>query len=332
MPSILAVGSVAYDSVKTPFGEVKEVLGGSATFFSVVASFFCRVDLVACVGEDFRREDVQFLESRNVDLKGLEYMKGRTFRWKGEYGYDLNEAHTLETELNVFSKFRPKIPIKYRNSEYVFLGNIDPALQREVISQVQKPRLVACDTMNYWIEGRFQSLVKTLQHVGILIINDAEARQLANEVNLVRAARKILGWGPRIVVIKRGEYGVLMVRVAGVQNLDQGSSLDTPVSGSDLSIFGAPAYPLEDVFDPTGAGDSFAGGFMGYLAGINRFDAQAIRQATIFGSVMASFCVEKFSLDRLRELTYTEIEIRYKEFREMTQFEDIEELGKLLSS
>ena len=194
MPSILAVGSVAYDSVKTPFGEAEEVLGGSATFFSVVASFFSRVDLVACVGEDFRKEDVQFLESRNVDLEGLEYMEGRTFRWKGEYGYDLNEAHTLDTELNVFSNFHPKIPEKYRNSEYVFLGNIDPALQRDVISQVEKPQLVACDTMNYWIEGRFQSLVKTLQHVGILIINDAEARQLANEVNLVRAARKILGW------------------------------------------------------------------------------------------------------------------------------------------
>ncbi len=332
MPSILAVGSVAYDSVKTPFGEAEEVLGGSATFFSVVASFFSRVNLVACVGEDFRKEDVQFLESRNVDLEGLETMKGRTFRWKGEYGYDLNEAHTLETELNVFSNFHPKIPKKYRNSEYVFLGNIDPALQRDVISQVEKPQLVACDTMNYWIEGRFQSLVKTLQHVGILIINDAEARQLANEVNMVRAARKILGWGPRIVVIKRGEYGVLMFQVQGEQSLDHGSSMDTPVSEGDLSIFGAPAYPLEDVFDPTGAGDSFAGGFIGYLAGVNRLDPQAIRQATIFGSVMASFCVEKFSLDRLRELTYTEIELRYKEFREMTRFDDIEELNEVLSS
>ena len=332
MPSILAVGSVAYDSVKTPFGEAEEVLGGSATFFSVVASFFCRVDLVACVGEDFRREDVQFLESRNIDLEGLEVMEGRTFRWKGEYGYDLNEAHTLETELNVFSNFRPKIPAKYRDSKYVFLGNIDPTLQREVLSQVQKPQLVACDTMNYWIEGRFQALVQILKHVGILIINDAEARQLANEVNLVRAARKILGWGPRIVVIKRGEYGVLMFQVQGEQSLDHGSSLNTPVSGADLSIFGAPAYPLEDVFDPTGAGDSFAGGFIGYLAGVNRLDTQAIRQATIFGSVMASFCVEKFSLDRLRELTYTEIELRYKEFREMTRFEDIEELDKVLSS
>ena len=332
MSSILAVGSVAYDSVKTPFGKAEEVLGGSATFFSVVASFFCRVNLVACVGEDFRREDVEFLESRNVDLEGLEYMEGRTFRWKGEYSYDLNEAHTLETELNVLSNFRPKIPKKYRDSEYVFLGNIDPTLQREVLSQVEKPRLVACDTMNYWIEGRFQSLVKTLKQVGILIINDAEARQLANEVNMLRAARKILGWGPRILVIKRGEYGVLMFQVQGEQSLDQGSALDVPVSEGDLSIFGAPAYPLEDVFDPTGAGDSFAGGFMGYLAGVNRLDTQALRQATIFGSVMASFCVEKFSLDRLRELTYTEIELRYKEFREMTHFEDIEELDKVLSS
>ena len=316
MASILAVGSVAYDSVKTPFGEVEEVLGGSGTYFSVAASFFTQVDLVACVGQDFRRQDVQFLESRNIDLEGLETMDGRTFRWKGEYGYDLNERTTLDTQLNVFS-----------DSDYVFLGNIDPALQREVISQVQKPQLVACDTMNYWIDGHFESLLETLKYVGILLVNDSEARQLAREANLVKAARKILGWGPEIVVIKRGEYGVLMFQVDRQASLGQAGL----PQGGELSVFGAPAYPLEDVFDPTGAGDSFAGGFMGYLAGVNRSDAQAMRQAIIFGSVMASFSVEKFSLDRLKELTYTEIELRYREFKEMTHFEDFEELPSLLT-
>ncbi len=327
MASILAVGSVAYDSVKTPFGEVEEVLGGSGTYFSVAASFFTQVDLVACVGQDFCRQDVQFLESRNIDLEGLETMDGRTFRWKGEYGYDLNERTTLDTQLNVFSDFQPKIPEKDGDSDYVFLGNIDPALQREVISQVQKPQLVACDTMNYWIDGHFESLLETLKYVGILLVNDSEARQLAREANLVKAARKILGWGPEIVVIKRGEYGVLMFQVDRQASLGQAGL----PQGGELSVFGAPAYPLEDVFDPTGAGDSFAGGFMGYLAGVNRSDAQAMRQAIIFGSVMASFSVEKFSLDRLKELTYTEIELRYREFKEMTHFEDFEELPSLLT-
>ncbi len=328
MASILAVGSVAYDSVKTPFGEVEEVLGGSGTYFSVAASFFTQVDLVACVGQDFRRQDVQFLESRNVDLEGLEVMEGQTFRWKGEYGYDLNERRTLDTQLNVFSDFKPKIPEKDHKSDYVFLGNIDPALQREVISQVLKPQLVACDTMNYWIDGHFESLLETLKYVGILLVNDSEARQLAREANLLKAARKILGWGPEIVVIKRGEYGVLMFQVD-----HQASKGQVGLSqGGELSVFGAPAYPLEDVADPTGAGDSFAGGFMGYLAGVNRSDAQAMRQANIFGSVMASFSEEKFSLDRLKELTYTEIELRYREFKEMTDFEDLEEVPSTLTS
>ena len=331
MASILAVGSVAYDSIKTPFGEVEEVLGGSATYFSVTASFFTQVHLVACVGTDFRRQDVQLLQSRDIDVQGLEYMDGQTFRWKGEYGYDLNEAHTLETQLNVFSDFRPKIPEKYRNSDYVFLGNIDPTLQREVLSQVEKPQLVACDTMNYWISGHFKSLLETLKYVDILLVNDSEARQLAQEANLVKAARRILAWGPTIVVVKRGEYGVLMFQMNFKSSLPrlspfQGSGSKPVSSRGSLSVFGAPAYPLEDVFDPTGAGDSFAGGFMGYLGGVNRCDEQTIRQAIIFGSVMASFNVEKFSLDRLKELTFTEIQLRYKELKQMTQFEDIEEV------
>jgi len=311
MAPMLVVGSVAYDSVKTPFGEVKEALGGSAVYSSVAASFFTQVNLVACVGQDFDRQDVRLLETRNVDLKGLEYISGKTFRWKGEYGDDLNEAHTLETQLNVFSDFCPKIPEKYKSAEYIFLGNIDPTLQRDVLKQVEKPALVACDTMNYWITGHFKSLLNTLKFVDILLINDSEAHQLAEEANLVKAVRKIISWGPRILVVKRGEYGVLMFHV--------------DAQSGALVAFGVPAYPLEEVLDPTGAGDSFAGGFMGYLAGLGRHDTQTIRQAVIFGSVMASFNVEKFSLNRLRELTFTEIELRYKEFKEMTHFEDVKE-------
>ena len=307
---VLVVGSVAYDSVKTPFGEVEQALGGSAVFFSVSASFFSKVHLVACVGKDFRPEDRFLLESRDVDLAGLEVIDGETFRWKGQYSGGLNEAETLETHLNVFAGFQPKIPEKYRELDYVFLGNIDPTLQRQVVSQVKAPRLVACDTMNYWIDGQFQSLMETLKKVHILIINDTESKKLAQEANLVKAARKILGWGPRVLVVKRGEYGVTKFSL-------------TP--SRELSVFGVPAYPVEEVFDPTGAGDSFAGGLMGYLSGTNRTDEEAIRQAIVFGSVMASFNVEKFSLDRLRELTFTEVQFRFREFLDLTHFEQISE-------
>ncbi|HUG42602.1 MAG TPA: PfkB family carbohydrate kinase [Acidobacteriota bacterium] len=309
--SILVVGSVAYDSVQTPFGEADKVLGGSATYFSISAGFFTDVRLVACVGADFREEDREFLRSRMVDLEGLESSDGETFFWKGRYGYDLNEAETLETRLNVFADFHPRIPDRYRNTEYVFLGNIDPVLQREVLTQVNRPVLVACDTMNYWIEGHFQALQQTLKHVHVLLINDGETRQLAREANLVRAARKILSWGPHTLVVKRGEYGVLQFRRR---------------ASGEVTVFAAPAYPLESVFDPTGAGDTFAGGFMGYLAGTGRVDDRAMRQAIVFGSVMASFTVEKFSLDRLRELTFTEIKLRHKEFKELTHFEDLSEV------
>lgn len=311
--SLLAVGSVAYDSVETPFGRVEDVLGGSATYFSLAAGFFTPVNLVACVGKDFKGEHRALLESRNVDLQGLQVLEGRTFRWKGSYGYDLNDAKTLDTQLNVFSDFSPEIPAAYREAEYVFLGNIAPELQRRVVTQVKSPRVVACDTMNYWIEGSFQPLVETLRNVDLLVINDAETRQLAQEPNLVKAARKILNWGPSTLVVKRGEYGVLKF------GLDARKELD---------VFGAPAYPLEDVFDPTGAGDSFAGGLMGYLAGTGRYDDQAIRQAIIFGSVMASFDVEKFSVERLTELTFAEVELRYREFRELTQFDDVTEFDR----
>lgn len=308
--SLLVVGSVAYDSVKTPFGEVDEVLGGSASYFGLSASFFTEVSLVACVGQDFRSRDVELFKKHRIDLGGLEYMEGRTFRWKGSYGYDLNDARTLDTQLNVFARFVPTLPDHYQDSEFIFLGNIDPALQRQVLKQVRRPRLVACDTMNYWIERTPESLRETLKRVDVLLINDAETRQLTGEANLVKAAQIILSWGPRVLVVKRGEYGVLMF------------SLD---ERGNLLFFGVPAYPLESVFDPTGAGDSFAGGFMGYLAATLRDDEQAMRQAIIFGSVMASFNVEKFSVERLQELNLEEIHQRFKEFRRITHFDDVEQ-------
>ena len=298
--SILVVGSVAFDSVETPFGKVADVLGGSGTYFSTAASFFTPVNLVAVVGADFPEEHLDFLRSRNVDLAGLQRVEGRTFRWQGRYGYDLNEAETLDTQLNVFSDFRPELPAAYREAEYVFLANIDPELQLEVLRQVQRPRLVACDTMNFWISGKRQALLETLQHVDVLIINEAEARQLAEDPNLARAARRILAMGPRTLVVKRGEYGVIMF--------------------SEHSVFAAPAYPLEEVFDPTGAGDTFAGGFVGYLAANRTLDEDGIRRAIVFGSVMASFTVEDFSLNRLRSLEYRELEERFTRVKLLTEF------------
>ncbi len=300
---ILVVGSVAYDTVRTPFGEVTEVLGGSAAYFAVAAAFFADVRLVAVVGEDFAEEHLQLLRQRRVDLEGLSRVPGRTFRWRGEYGFDLNEAKTLETHLNVFAAFRPRIPPAYRESEVVFLANIDPDLQREVLAQVAAPQLVAADTMNFWITGKPEALRETLKQVHTLLVNDAEARMLAGEPNLVKAARKILTWGPRSLIIKRGEYGALMF--------------------SDGWWFSAPALPLEQILDPTGAGDSFAGGFLGYLANTGNFSLDNIRKAVIMGSVMASFAVEDFSLHRLTRLTYREIEARYREFKALAQFEDI---------
>lgn len=304
--SILVVGSVAFDSVETPFGKVDEVLGGSATYFSTAASFFTAVDLVAVVGEDFPQEHMQFLRERNINLAGLQKVPGATFRWKGRYAYDLNEAHTLETRLNVFESFRPQLPQGFEEASYVFLANIDPELQLDVLRQVKAPKLVACDTMNFWIGGKREALIKTLRHVDLLIINDAETRQLAQEPNLVKAARIIRAMGPRTLVVKRGEYGVVMFR--------------------DESVFAAPAYPLEAVFDPTGAGDTFAGGFLGYLAETGDLSEANLRQAIIFGSVMASFTVEQFSLDRLRTLQNEEIRKRFRLFKQLTHFEDLGEV------
>ena len=300
---ILVIGSVAFDSVETPFGCGDDFLGGSATYFSTSASFFTGVQLVAVVGEDFPEEPRQFLSSRGVDLTGLQTRPGKTFRWKGRYGYDLNEAQTLETHLNVFETFHPELPESYRQAQFVFLANIDPELQLEVLQQVEKPKLIACDTMNFWIDGKRDALIRTLGHVDILVINEAEVRQLADEANLVKASRAVLAMGPKTLVVKRGEYGVLVF--------------------TEHSVFSAPAYPLEEVFDPTGAGDTFAGGFMGYLAATNNLTEETIRKATVFGSVMASFTVEDFSLNRLRKLNWEEIEDRFRRFQALTAFEGL---------
>lgn len=308
--SILVVGSVAFDSVETPFGMVENVLGGSATYFSTSASFFTDVNLVAVVGEDFPQEHVDFLRSRNIDLQGLAREAGKTFHWKGKYGYDLNEAQTLATHLNVFETFKPRIPAQYGAADYLFLANIDPELQMEVMNQVSRPAIVACDTMNFWISSKPDALKKVIERVDIFIINESEARQISGEANLVKAAGKLLDLGVKTLIVKRGEYGVLMF--------------------THGSVFAAPAYPLESVFDPTGAGDTFAGGFMGYLASSGDTSEEGIRQAIIFGSVMASFNVEDFSLNRLKVLRYDEIEERYRSFKAMTHFQGLPETSAAL--
>ncbi|MBC7248421.1 MAG: sugar kinase [Actinobacteria bacterium] len=298
--SILVVGSVALDSVRTPFGEVEEVLGGSATYFSVAASFFSPVRVVAVVGEDFPAEHLDFLASRGVDVGGLRMVPGRTFRWRGFYDYDLNQAHTLDTQLNVFEDFDPEIPGEYRDSQFVFLANIDPVLQLKVLEQVPSPRLTVCDTMNFWIENRRRELEELITRVDCLLLNDSEARQLAGEPNLIAAGRKLQSMGPRRVIIKKGEHGVIML--------------------GENSYFSLPAYPLETVFDPTGAGDSFGGGFLGALSRERDISEEAVRRAVVYGSVVASFAVESFSCERLRSLSEEEIRARYDEFMEITCF------------
>lgn len=303
MGRLLVVGSMAFDSVRTPFGEATEVLGGSATYFATAASFFTGVNLIAVVGEDFPSSHLEFLASRGIDLAGLERRPGQTFRWRGEYTYQLNEAHTLETRLNVLETFRPKIPDSYRAPDMLFLGNIDPELQLDILQQVKRPGLVACDTMNFWIAGKREALWQVLEQVDVLVINDGEARALGQDSNLVKVAQRVLAKGPKHLIIKRGEYGVLMFH--------------------GKHIFGAPAFPLEMVKDPTGAGDTFAGGFMGHLAATGNLSDRNLRQAVVMGSVMASFTVEAFSLDRLRSLDASQIESRYRAFKQLTHFEDL---------
>jgi len=299
--SLLVVGSVALDSVETPFGAREDVLGGSATYFSAAASLLTKVSVVGVVGDDFPLADLDFLKARGVALDGLEKVAGRTFRWKGKYGFDLNAAQTLDTQLNVFEKFEPKLSAEARRAERIFLGNIDPELQIRVLGQADNPKLVCADTMNFWISGKRAALQKLLPRVDVLMVNDGEVRQLAGEANVIKAARAAQRMGAKSVVVKRGEYGALLV--------------------DGEASFYAPAFPISDVVDPTGAGDSFAGGFLGLLDRLNTRDPAALRQATVMGSTIASFTVEAFSLDRLRDLALAEVRRRFDSFRQLVQFE-----------
>ena len=302
---ILVVGSVAFDALETPFGKVDRCIGGSATYFSVAASFFSEVDLVAVVGDDFTAEDASVFEGRNIKTDGLQRVPGaKTFFWSGQYSYDLNVAKTRDTQLNVFADFAPRLNERQKQADVLFLANIDPELQYDVLKQAKRPRLVALDTMNYWISSKHEALERILREVDLAIINEAEVRQFTGEANLVKGCRQILALGPATLVVKRGEYGVLMI--------------------TRDAIFAAPAYPLENVFDPTGAGDTFAGGFLGYLASRGEIHDRELRRAIIFGSVLASFTVEKFSLDRLREISLRDIHERYTDFRALTSFEDFD--------
>ena len=299
--SLLVVGSVAFDCLESPYGKVERAVGGAATYFAVAASFFAPVHLVAIVGDDFSKEDAAVFKGRPIDIEGLERTTGKTFFWSGRYSQNLNERVTLATELNCFAKFKPRLPEKYRNSKYVFLANIAPDLQRDVLHQVKvKPKIAAMDTMNYWIERTNAELRETLKHVDILMINDTETRELSSEHNLLLAAKHIFKMGPSTLVVKRGEYGAMMVDKHG--------------------IFCVPAFPLEEPHDPTGAGDCFAGGFMGYLASVGSKSDAFLRRAMVYGSVLGSFAVEQFGLGRLLKLKKAEIHGRARHFAKLTQF------------
>ena len=302
--SVLVVGSLALDTIETPFGSAENVIGGSATYIAVASSYFTSpIRLVGVIGGDFPKRGISFLENRHVDLEGLQVVdEGKTFRWSGRYHYDLNERDTLSTDLNVFEKFDPKIPEKYRRSRCVCLGNIDPVLQRKVLDQIENPRVVVCDTMNNWIDRKHKELCETLKRINVLILNDSEARLLSHEPNLIKAARVIRGMGPGIVIIKKGEHGALLC--------------------TESLVFSAPAYPMENIFDPTGAGDSFAGGFVGWLARTDDISEENLKRAVIYGSTLASFCVEKFGVAGLRDLTYLQIQDRFREFRELSRFDE----------
>lgn len=304
MGSVLVVGSVAFDDLETPFGKVNNALGGSASYFSLAARLYSDVNLIAVVGTDFPQSHLSLLKGKDIDTRGLQVAEGRTFRWAGRYGYDLNTAHTLDTQLNVFAHFRPELPQDYRRSDFVFVANIDPELQIEVLRQVPEARLRVLDTMNFWIAGKREQLVKALGMVDMALLNEAEARQLANTHSLAAAARAILAMGPKVLVVKKGEYGAVMF--------------------SDEGYFVAPAYPLDDVKDPTGAGDSFAGGFVGYLCSVDEVTPAAVRRAVVLGSVVASFTVQDFGVGRLADLTCGDVVSRYREFKRFTHFEDLD--------
>ena len=301
MSDLVVVGSVALDSVETPYGKVERVLGGSATYFSVAASFLpnVKVKLVAVVGEDFPREHVEMLKSRGIDLEGLKVEKGKTFHWKGRYT-DPNTVETLATELNVYAGFKPELPESYRSTDYLFLGNINPDLQMEVLNQVESPKLVACDTIKLWIDTMFDQLLEVLKRVDVVIINDSEAKMIAREGNLIKAAEKLLDLGPKRVVIKKGEHGAILIE-----------------NGRPFVL---PARPTETVVDPTGAGDCFGGGMIGYVAQTGETSFEALKRGVVYGTVVASFCIEDFSLNRLRAISLDDVERRREEFRAMVSW------------
>jgi sugar/nucleoside kinase (ribokinase family) len=298
--NVLVVGTVAFDSIETPFGSAERILGGSAAYFALGASFFAPVRVVGVVGEDFPQDYFDIFTQRDIDIAGIERARGQTFHWRGRYHEDINLRDTVELHLNVLAGFEPRLPEVYRDAEYVFLGNIDPVMQMEVLRQIRRLKLVVLDTMDHWIRERQQELKQVLGRIEILVVNDSEARLLSGYDNIVKAARAILKMGPKMVLIKRGEYGVLQF--------------------SDSSVFATPAYPLEEVFDPTGAGDSFAGGFLGQLARSGDQSQGGLRRAIVYGSVVASFTVEDFGVKRLTDVSLAEIEERYQRFVQLTDF------------
>ncbi len=302
--SILIVGSLAFDDIETPFGSSLNTLGGSSTYIALSASYFTdSIQMVGVVGSDFEQKHFDLLHSRNIDTKGVQMVdEGKTFRWAGRYHYDMNTRDTLDTQLNVFADFDPVVPHQYRNAEFVCLGNIDPELQLKVLDQISKPKLVILDTMNFWIEGKPEELKKTLKQVDIFILNDSEARLLSGDPNLVKSARIIRQMGPKTLIIKKGEHGALLFTETG--------------------IFAAPAFPLESIYDPTGAGDTFAGGFLGHLSRCETITDSELRRAVLYGSAMASFCVEKFGTEKIAALDLLEIEDRFQSFRELSRIDE----------
>jgi sugar/nucleoside kinase (ribokinase family) len=304
MNKVLIVGSIGLDTLKTPFGERNEILGGSVSYASVASSLFSPVNVVGVVGKDFPSEYIDLFKSKSINLEGLEVTEESTFRWKGYYEYDMNQAHTVETQLNAFAKFNPVLPENYVNSEYVFLANIHPSLQLNVLNQIKNPKFTICDTMNLWISNTKHELLEVIKKVNLVLLNEAEARQLCETPNLVAAASQILKMGPQYVIIKKGEHGALL--------FDQNGE-----------VFASPAYPLEVIKDPTGAGDTFAGGFIGYLASVDEINSSNLRKAVIIGSALASFTAEEFSLERLKNVDLKDLHTRYGEFERLTVFESL---------
>ncbi|NQU74344.1 MAG: bifunctional hydroxymethylpyrimidine kinase/phosphomethylpyrimidine kinase [Candidatus Omnitrophica bacterium] len=299
--SLLVVGSIALDSVKTPFGERDEILGGSATYFSISASFFTKVSLVAVVGTDFPKKHIELFKKRGLDLDGLEFEKGKTFRWKGNYAYDLNNPNTIYTKLNVFKDFYPAVPVEYKKIPYLFLANIDPHLQLLVLKKVYSPRLVACDSMNFWIQNELKALKRLLKKIGLFVLNDSEAKLISGESNLIKAAKYIFSLGPKRIIIKRGDSGAIFFTDSN-------------------KFFCAPAYLIQGIKDPTGAGDTFAGGLMGYLSKSNDLSESGFRKAIIYGTIMASFCVQDFGPNKLLKLKLFDIKRRFTEYKRVTSF------------